>query len=49
MTNGETADYILENYQTNKSRNFWIDFYNQYFSENSNLDNFWNLVKEAQK
>ena len=49
MTSGKTADYILQNYQTDKSREFWIDFYVQYFSENSDWDQFWNLVKEAQE
>lgn len=46
MTNGKTADKILKMYPNSASREFWLAFYADYFSERSDWDEFWLLVKK---
>ncbi len=46
MTNGKTADKIMET-RSDKSREFWIQLYNEYFGTYSDWNNFWKLVEET--
>lgn len=46
FTNGEFADHMMKK-RNDKTREFWISFYNDYFGFKSNLNEFWQLVKET--
>lgn len=46
MTNGKTADLILKT-RTDKSREYWINLYNEYFNYNSDWNEFWKIVEES--
>lgn len=46
FTNGDFADYMMKK-RNDKTREFWISFYNDYFGFKSNLNEFWQLVKET--
>ena len=46
MTNGQTADKIMKT-RSDKSREFWIALYDEYFGTHSDWDGFWKLVEET--
>lgn len=46
MTNGQAADKIMET-RKDKTREFWINLYNEYFGTHSDWDDFWKLVEET--
>ena len=46
MKIGQTADKIMETRQ-DKTREFWIELYINYFNYKSDWDGFWKLVEET--